>query len=242
MSKTIGLLICDTVNPEVAQVVGQYWERFNRFFENAETKINLKKYDIRSGIWPKSPEECFGYVITGCSQSVNDPAEWKVELTRFIRECYVGRVKMVGICFGHQILAKAMGGRIELNPHGWGVGIKKEEVLVKRPWMKPAVKSYNLIASHQEHVVELPGNAQLLCTRTHCKITAFEINNIFLGFQGHPENSSFTSGVSIDKKRDEIGEEVYQSGKLSLTIEAEQKLIAKWIEAFFYQKAKKIKE
>lgn len=239
MKKKIGLLICDTVNPEVAKTVGQYWERFNNLFENAETKIKLIKYEIRAGQWPKSAEECDGYVITGCVQSANDVDEWIAELTRFIRECYVGKVKMVGICFGHQILAKAMGGSVDLNPNGWGLGVKKQEVLVKRPWMKPAQKKFNIIASHQEHVTQLPGNAELVCTSQHCKVAVFEIPDIFLGFQGHPENSSFTSGVSIDRRKEELPEEVYQKAKKSLTIEAEQKLIAKWIEGFFKVKPKK---
>lgn len=238
MGKNIGLLICDTVNPEVASAAGQYWDRFNKFFENAESKIKLKKYEIRSGQWPKMPEECDGYVITGCVQSANDPDPWIAELIRFIRECYVGKVKMVGICFGHQIIAKAMGGKVELNPKGWGLGIKKQNVLVTKPWMKPAQKNFNIIASHQEHVSQLPGNAQLLCTSEHCNVSVFEIADLFLGFQGHPENSSFTSGVSIDRRKDELDEMVYQLAKKSLTIEAEQRLIAKWIEKFLTSKNK----
>ena len=236
MNKTIGLLICDTVNPISAQVSGQYWDRFNVFFENAETKIKLKKYDIRNDEWPDNPEDCDGYLITGCVQSANDPDEWIAELIRFIRECYVGKVKMVGICFGHQVIAKAMGGSVELNPNGWGLGIKKQEVILKRPWMKPAQKKFNIIASHKEHVVELPGNAELLATSNRCKIVAYDISDIFLGFQGHPENSSFTSGVSIDVKKDNLDPEVYQNAKASLIVEAEQKLIAKWINNFFHQK------
>lgn len=238
MKLNIGLLICDTVNPEVAAQAGQYWERFNRLFENGETNIQLKKYEIRNGNWPKSPEDCDGYVITGCVQSANDSDPWISELIRFIRECYVGKVRMVGICFGHQVIARAMGGRVEVNPNGWGLGIKKQNVLVKRPWMKPAAKSINIIASHQEHVVELPGNAELLITSPHCQVTAFEIKDIFLGLQGHPENSSFTSGVSIDRKKDELDPEVYRNAKASLTIDADQKLFASWINQFFKQKVK----
>ena len=241
MNKNIGLLICDTVNPEVAQAAGQYWERFNNFFNNAESPINLIKYNIREGVWPKSPEECDGYLITGCVQSANDQDDWIIELVRFIRECYVGKVKMVGICFGHQIIAKAMGGRVELNPNGWGLGIKKQQVIVKKKWMKPSQKQFNIIASHQEHVVEIPGNAELICTSEHCKVSVFEISDLFLGFQGHPENSSFTSGVSIDRRKDELPKDIFDLAKRSLTIEAEQKLIAKWISGFFKQKIKKLK-
>lgn len=240
MKKRIGLLICDTINPEVAALVGQYWDRFIRFFDNAETQIKLVKYEIRAGVWPKSPEECDGYVITGCAQSANDPDPWISELIRFIRECYVGKVKMVGICFGHQIIAKAMGGTVELNPKGWGLGIKKQKVLVKKPWMKPKQKSFHVIASHQEHVVQLPGNAELLCTSEHCNVTVYEIDGIFLGFQGHPENNSFISGISIDRRKDTLDSEIYQAAKLSLTVEAEQRLIAKWIDSFLTSKPIKL--
>lgn len=236
MNKNIGLLICDTVGPISAKASGQYWDRFNVFFENAETKIKLKKYDIRNDEWPDSPEDCDGYVITGCGLSANDPDEWIAELIRFIRECYVGKVKMVGICFGHQVIAKAMGGTVELNPNGWGLGIKKQEVVLQRPWMKPPQKNFNIIASHKEHVVELPSNAEKLATSSHCKITAFDISDLFLGFQGHPENSSFTSGVSIDTRKDILDPEVYEKAKSSLVVEAEQKLIATWINNFFHQK------
>ena len=85
----------------------------------------------------------------------------------------------------------------------------------------------------------MPGNAELICTSAHCEVSVFEIADVFLGFQGHPENSSFTSGVSIDRRKDDLHEDVYQLAKKSLTIEAEQKLIAKWIESFFKLKTKK---
>jgi GMP synthase-like glutamine amidotransferase len=236
MKKNIGLLVCDTVNPEAAKFTGQYWDRFNAFFANADSKIKLIKYDIRNDEWPDHPEDCDGYVITGCGLSANDPDQWITDLIRFIRECYVGKVRMVGICFGHQAIAKAMGGSVELNPNGWGLGIKQQKVVKKQPWMKPTAKKFNVIASHKEHVVELPGNAELLFVSDHCKITGFEISNIFLGFQGHPENSSFTSGASIDTRKEVLDPEVYRLAKESLIVEADQKLIANWINNFFHQK------
>ena len=238
MKKRIGLLVCDTTREDRAAFIGQYIDRFTNFLESQLDRIELIEYKIQEGHWPSSPEECDGYIVSGSRHSANDGEiePWIAELIRFIRECYAGKVKMVGICFGHQVIAKAMGGQVELNPNGWGLGIKQQEVLVERPWMEPFSKAVNIVASHKEHVFELPGNAELLLTSPHCRVAAYEIKDLFLGFQGHPETTAYVSSFGVEDKMELLGSDGYREAKCSLTKVLDQRLIANWIGNFFYQK------
>lgn len=234
----VGLLVCDIIAADVASQFGQYYDRFKRLFENIESSLQLVEYKVCEGDWPNCIEECDCYIITGSAKSPNEQEPWIVELIRFIRECYVNQTKMIGICFGHQVIAKAMGGVVNFNRLGTILGIQEYEIVQPCSWMNPFCNQVNIITNHREYVEVLPGNATLIMTSEKCKIVGYHIKNLFLGIQGHPESNSFINAMTIERKRlqQSIDENEYQRAKASLIIDADQKIFAKWLHIFLNEK------
>lgn len=231
----IGILICGEVKHEVAKQAGQYWDRFLRFFANVKPDFEFTNYKVYLEEFPISIEENEAYIISGSVFSVNGSELWVSQLVAFIQECYHKKIRMVGICFGHQIIAKAMGGVVSYNAQGWGLGVKKHEVIKHCSWMVPSAEKINIIMSHQEAVVTLPPKAELLMISSHCPIVGYQIENLFVGFQGHPEMSSFVSCVAIEKVKSNFDTEFYENIMKSLLVAPDQRLLATWIVNFIKQ-------
>ena len=107
---------------------------------------------------PPSPDACDAYVITGASAGVYDDLPWIAPMENFLRAAK-GRVPLVGICFGHQLMARAFGGRVEKSAKGWCAGLHAYQVVDREPWMDGA-ETIAIPASHQDQVVAAPPNAR----------------------------------------------------------------------------------
>ena len=124
----------------------------------AEAKITA--YAVAGGDLPERPEDQDAYIISGSSAGVYDDLPWIEPLKAFLREAK-GRAKLVGVCFGHQIMAEAFGGRVIKSPKGWGVGLHRYDIIQPQAWMEP-VASVAVPVSHQDQVVELPPEARVI--------------------------------------------------------------------------------
>ncbi len=94
---------------------------YGAMFENllGPSAFDWTVYEVKAGVLPQRPEDCDGYVITGAAAGVYDPEPWIGETREFLRQCK-GKAALVGICFGHQLMAEAFGGRVIKSPKGWG--------------------------------------------------------------------------------------------------------------------------
>ena len=143
-------------------------------------------FDVRNGELPAQPESCAAYVITGSASGVYDGDSWIEPLKSFVRDAS-GRSAMVGICFGHQLMAEAFGGRVEKSPKGWGVGEHEYEVLKRQPWMDD-VPAFRLPASHQDQVAELPPGAEIVAASEFTPMGALAWrDHPSISLQLHPE-------------------------------------------------------
>ncbi|MCL9783319.1 GMP synthase [Vibrio sp. S4M6] len=227
----IGVLLCDDVAPELREKHGQYSDMFESLFEIDSGKKNefeLVFYNAVDKHLPQSVCECEGYVISGSKFSVYDQDEWIVELSDFIRQVFDAEIKTIGICFGHQLIAQALGGKVVKSPKGWGAGVAINQVLEQPRWFYTNVQSsgqLSLIVSHQDQVVELPCNTKVLATNDFCPNSIILIDQHFLGIQGHPEFDKAFSEDLMNHRRDSIGESAFQKGMESLSLHVNRKEI-----------------
>ncbi|MEM7334915.1 MAG: hypothetical protein AAF490_22750 [Chloroflexota bacterium] len=171
---------------------------FINFFDLTPNEIELIEYRVAEGHFPQSVAECDAYLITGSPKGAYDLDPWIAQLQDFIRDVYAAQRKMVGICFGHQVLAHALGGKAEKSEKGWGLGMGQVEFVEKRPFMSPSIENGNLYFCHQDQVVQLPPKASRLAGNEFCPNGMFVIDDYVLGIQAHPEFTPEINQKAID--------------------------------------------
>lgn len=230
----IGILQCDEVEEELRPVFGHYPTMFTTLLK-LNPDLEFKVYNVERGELPKTLVECDAYLITGSRHGVNDELPWIAELEHFVRAVHASKIKLIGICFGHQIVAKALGGKVIKSPKGWGVGTSVNTILQKKSWMNPSYDRMHLLVSHQDQVVELPENAEVLASNHHCPFYMLQIENHLVTVQGHPEFSKDYSKALIEKRKQSLGTDCYENGINSLQLEIHDSIFAQWMINFLYQ-------
>ena len=221
----LGLLVCDHVRPELRAISGDYEDMFHRLFAGHD-EVDVVVYDAIGGELPGTPGECDAWLTTGSRHSVNDDQQWIRDLEGFVREVAAAEVPFIGICFGHQLIAKAMGGSVVRSERGWGVGLKEVEV-------SPALglgNSYRVLSSHQDQVDTIPPDAEVLGWNEHCPVSMLQVGETLIGIQGHPEFDPAYSRALMELRRGiAIPEPIVEEGLASLDQAPDSGRLAEWI-------------
>jgi GMP synthase-like glutamine amidotransferase len=226
----IGILRTDSVRPEFQGEFGDYPAMFRAMLAGAaDIAIEFRDYDVQHGEYPASMDECDAYLITGSRHSVYEDQPWIHRLADFVRELDVARHKLIGICFGHQLIAHTLGGETRAADQGWAVGVQDTCVLTPAEWMQPYCERFGLVSSHKDQVVRLPDGAEIFATTEFCPNSGFTIGDHILTFQGHPEFSKGYSRALMEFRREMLGEPRYAAGVRSLEKPVHPSLVGRWI-------------
>lgn len=228
----IGILKTDAVRPAWVPQYGEYPDQFIRLFSKEDPALGFAVYDVQLGEYPADIDEVDAYLITGSKSSVYEDSEWIARLMEFVRELHRRRKKLLGICFGHQLVAHALGGRTEKSSKGWGVGLQRYRFDRLPPWHDQGDPEFRILASHQDQVVEVAEGATTLASSAFCEHAVCQLGNHILTFQGHPEFVPGYSRELMDYRREQLGEAVYAAGMSSLSEFPEQSRVARWMLAF----------
>jgi GMP synthase-like glutamine amidotransferase len=220
----IGLLECDDVVGRFPEVKGGYREMFSALLPD----FAFRYYAAHRGELPASPRECDAWITTGSKHSVYEKHRWIEDLAGFIRST---EKPFVGICFGHQMLAHAMGGEVAKAKQGWGVGVLPLEVLRHEPWMDPPIERVRIQHMHQDQVQRLPEGSVLLGRSPHCEIAMFRVGEAMLGIEGHPEFSVEYGAALIHARRLQIGDRADRALS-SLKEKRDGAVVGRWIGNF----------
>ena len=228
----IGILQADRVDPEQRARFGDYPAMFAATLRGGmEQEATFEFFDVRRECYPRRIGDCDGYLITGSRASVYDEDAWIARLIRFVGELHLAGARTVGICFGHQLIAQALGGAVGRAPGGWGVGVHAWKVLRHEAWMRPPMPEIRLLASHQDQVETLPSGARLLASSPFCPRAAFAVGDHMLALQGHPEFTKAYAEYLMHKRRSVLGA-AFQRGMRSLDQPTDSGVIAGWISGF----------
>jgi GMP synthase-like glutamine amidotransferase len=196
--------------------------------------FDITVYDVAAGELPPAPGVHSAYLITGSPAGVYEDHPWIEPLKAFLRETR-GEAKMVGICFGHQIMAEAFGGRVAKSAKGWGIGLQRYELAATAPWTDgdSAGNVFAIPASHQDQIEALPPGAEVIARSAFTPYAGLAYGDTAISFQAHPEFSPDFAKALIGARRDRLPEA--DAAIASLDAPNDRALVAGWIRRFLGQ-------
>lgn len=227
----VGLLLCDHLDEAVQAIHGDYTDLYPNTF--AQTAIKLQIYDVVNGQLPVDAHEQDAWMVSGSRFSAYEDLAWIQDLKDFIAQVIDNEVPLVGICFGHQLIAIVLGGDVQKADVGWGVGRKVFDVVHQPAWFPDdSLDTLVMYMSHQDQVLQLPPNAVRVGTSDYCPNASYVVGNNVFCVQGHPEFNPGVLSMLLRRRRERLGDDVTDEGLASLELPVDQEVIPQLIESF----------
>ncbi|MEM6627287.1 MAG: glutamine amidotransferase [Pseudomonadota bacterium] len=178
-----------------------------------------------------------GALVTGSRLGVYDEAPWMDVLKAHVREAAGLRKPMVGVCFGHQLIADALGGDVRKSEKGWGLGRHTYALKGAHPWIADPTDSFALAVSHQDQVLAPPADAETIASSEFTPHAALLYAGApILSFQGHPEfNDSFAAALYNARRDNPLTDDQVDTAVESLAQPEDNSRVGRWIGRFFLQ-------
>lgn len=207
----------DSIDPPLVPTYGNYAAMMERVLRNAgATDWTMERFSTPDFEYPESFEGYDAVLLTGSKADSFSDEPWVVELRRRVTALLDTDIKLLGVCFGHQLIALCMGAKVGRAPQGWVTGRNTYTWHAGDMAASEQRASYSLLASHQDQVLELPPGATLLASSERCPISAYARGQGVLCIQPHPEFVEDYSAHLLHKRRHVLGDEHYSASLQSL--------------------------
>ncbi|WP_416864998.1 MAG: glutamine amidotransferase-related protein [Imperialibacter sp.] len=223
----VALLVCDHVAVQFAEKHGDYPFMFDQLLP----ELKLEPWFVCDESFP-AIADYDAFVCTGSKASVYDDIAWIHQLKAFTKEIYDSGKKFVGVCFGHQMMGEALGGKVERADVGYLIGVHQFAIAEKPGWMKSSPDVFNILMLCQDQVTKLPPSSKELASSPDCPVGMFTVGDTFLGIQGHPEFSWEYDREVFESRVERIGREKVERAVESLNVEPDRELLKGWILSF----------
>lgn len=219
----IGILKCGQ-SPELLRgELGDYDSMFEKLL--AGRGFEFSSYHVENMEFPTSVHDAEGWLLTGSRHGAYEDHDFIPPLQEFIRKAYADHVPLVGICFGHQIIAQAMGGKVVKYPGGWSVGAQDYDF---------GDEKITLNAWHQDQVVERPEAAQIAASSEFCENAALVYDDRAFTVQAHPEfRDEFVEGLIETRAKGVVPDTLLDAARARMGSSLQSASIADRIEIFF---------
>ncbi len=228
----IGLLECDHVADKFRPIGGDYREMFPALLP----QLDMAFYDVCKGHFPDDVRECDAYICTGSKYSVYDEMDWIRQLKGFVREVHDQEKPFIGVCFGHQMMGEALGGKVQKAEAGWCLGVHSFQLQERPAWIKPPRKSFNLLMLCQDQIKALPPDSRVLASAADCPVGMFMVGKHMLGIQAHPEFLKPYVKAIIKDRKERVGAPKATAGLKSLRRVVHSPVVAQWMQAFLTER------
>jgi len=224
-SMKIGILLTGHAPSEVLDTLGTYPEMFTRLLSGHD--FTFETFTVVDGHFPASVNDADGWLISGSKHGAYEDHAWIPPLEQFIRDTYADGRPMIGVCFGHQIIAQAMGGTVEKFKDGWAVGVQTYDFdgtdVVLNAW-------------HKDQVTKLPAEATVIATNDFCENAALLYGDRMLTVQPHPEFSAdMVAALITHRGKGNLPDHLLVQADANLDTETANQHMADRMAAFFLQ-------
>ena len=218
----------------LSEVFPRYPGMFANLLFEADPALHFETVALVDGATLPRADDCEAVLITGSPAGVYDQTPWMDPLRGFIREAFATRTPMIGVCFGHQIIADAMGGDVRKSEKGWGVGRHVYDVLGAPDWMAGAGAAVSLSVSHQDQVIVPPEGAVTLARSAHTDHAMLAYTGApVMSLQGHPEFSDeFVTALYSARRGKSLSDAQVDGAIASLSAPVDSVLVGQWMARF----------
>lgn len=223
----------DILEDQLAQDYTSFATLFTRLFTQAGAHHwQIEVFSTPRLEYPAAYDAYDAVLLTGSRADSFSDDPWVVELRRQVVQLLAARKKLVGVCFGHQLIALCMGAPVGRAPQGWGAGRMTYD------WHRTDLPhcaertQIALLASHQDQVHALPPGATLVASNDFCPVAAFTVDDRVFCIQPHPEFEADISADLINKRRHILGDTQHRAALDSLAHGHEGAHIARMLVAF----------
>lgn len=222
----IGILQTGRVHPDQRPITGDIGPHFSAMLDG--NGFSFETYLIVDMAFPEAITDCDGWIITGSKHGAYDDLPFIAPLEDFIRDVYAADIPLVGVCFGHQIIAQALGGKVEKFADGWAVGNTQYD------WNG---ETLTLNAWHQDQVVERPADATVFASNDFCQNAALVYGKKAFTVQPHPEyGRPYINGLIEHNGKGNIPEDRLDKARAGLDVPSDNDKIAAQIARFFKER------
>jgi len=206
----------DLLDAPLQDAYGGFGAMFQRLLRQAGAVGEFDVFNTVRGEYPESFDAYDAVLLTGSRADSFSQEPWVLALKDKVTALLETKRKLIGVCFGHQLIALCMGAKVGRAPQGWGAG------RMQYAWTAPDLPQAQgrtgiaLLASHQDQVFDLPSGAKLLATSEFCPVAAFGVDDQVFCVQPHPEFVEDFSAYLLNKRRSILGEDKYTSSTASL--------------------------
>jgi GMP synthase (glutamine-hydrolysing) len=240
----IGILEAGLLRAEMSAQFNPYPVMFADFLNRAGNELEFEAFSVIQGEMPPSIYSCDGWLITGSRHGVYDQLEWMLPLQDFIREIAAAEIPLIGVCFGHQIIAQALGGEVVKSDKGWGVGVHRYQVDETHSWMGGATPQVGIYAFHQDQVELRPDSSQVFLSSAFCPYAGLSYGDFIISVQAHPEfEEAYESALLEAYGGSVVPDDVAAAALAGMRAgdQADTQTLAEWFTGFFLSREAKLK-
>jgi GMP synthase-like glutamine amidotransferase len=222
----------DNLDPAVADTYVSYGAMTEKMFAAAGTRWQFDRFNTTRQEYPDSFDAYDAVLLTGSRADAFSDEPWVQALRARVTGLLRQRKKVLGICFGHQLIALCMGAEVGRAPQGWGMGRMTYDWCGPTPLSADSPPTLSLLASHQDQVLTLPAGATLLARSDFCPVAAYQVEDHVLCVQPHPEFVEAYSAYLLEKRRALVGDDVHAAARAGLGQGHDGLQVARFMQAF----------
>jgi GMP synthase-like glutamine amidotransferase len=226
----INVLLCDTFPGRLPEDIPSYVSMHEKLFSDAVGKVDFEVFMAMEGELPQQLSLDEIYMIPGCMYSAYNPLPWINALQNWAHDAVARGVFLVGICFGHQLIAQAMGGTVEHYSGGWGTGVRESTVIDESMLDYFPDGKLRLLYNHHDQVITPPEGSVTLATSNFCQFEALRYGNHVYTFQGHPEYTPYYIEYYLNNLAADQDPKIVERARRSLQAMKPQGIaVARWV-------------